>query len=71
LFQFNQADMHPQAGLAQVLAELSPGHDAWEQAEWFTQTNPWLGYHTPVDKLASDLPAVLQAARAERFVATG
>jgi hypothetical protein len=68
LFQFKQADMKPQAGLAQVLAELSPGHDAWELADWFTQTNPWLGYHTPVDKLASDLPAVLQAARAEQFV---
>ena len=71
LFQFNRFDMTPQAGLGQVLAELTSVYDSWELAIWFARPNPWLADHAPVDKLVSDLAAVLHAARADRFVAKG
>ena len=71
LFQFRRADMRPQPGLVQVLAELTPVCDPWELANWFIQPNPWLADCTPVDTLLADLPALLNAARAERFVANG
>jgi hypothetical protein len=71
LFQFNQLDMTPLPGLDQVLAELSTSDDAWEMANWFAQPNAWLADDTPAAKLLSDLPAVLQAARGEQFIAVG
>lgn len=71
LFQFTRLDMQPQVELARVLAELTPVCDAWELATWFAQPNPWLADRTPVDTMATDLPALLNAARAERFVANG
>lgn len=71
LFQFMHVDMQPQAELARVLAELTPVCDPWELASWFAQPNPWLADRTPVDTIATDLPAVLNAARAERFVVNG
>ncbi len=71
LFQFQRPDMQPQAELARVLAELTPVYDPWELASWFVQPNPWLADRTPLDTLAADLPAVLNAARAERFVVNG
>ena len=70
-FQFRPADMDPQPELAPVLAELAPVFDSWEMANWFTQPNAWLVNCPPVDSLQADPPAVLQAARADRFVAGG
>lgn len=71
LFQFNRFDMTLQPALGQVLAELTSVYDHWELANWFAQPNQWLAERTPVDMLASDLPAVLHAARADRFIAAG
>lgn len=71
LFQFARPDLRPPPELARVLAELTPVCDPWELAAWFVQPNPWLANRTPLDALASDLPAVLDAARAERFVVNG
>lgn len=65
-FQFNRFDMTPQPELGQVLAELTCVYDPWELANWFAQPNPWLADRTPVDTLASDLSAVLHAARVSR-----
>lgn len=70
-FQFNRLDMTPQPGLGLVLAELSPVFDTWELASWFAQPNAWLGDRTPVDMLGLDLQAVLNASRADRFIAKG
>ncbi len=69
LFQFNAIDMTPLAPLQPVLVELSCRYDPWELAQWFSQPNPWLAGQAPADTLLSDLAAVLQAARADRFVA--
>ena len=68
LFQFNRLDMTPQPELCQVLAELGAVYDACEMANWFVQPNPWLADRTPADTLPLDFAAVLNAARADRFV---
>lgn len=69
LFQFSQGDMslHPQVQI--VVSELSCIYDPWELAYWFSQPNPWLANRAPSDVLRLDAATVLQAARADRFVA--
>jgi hypothetical protein len=70
-FQFHHADMRPETALAPVLAELNPVFDPWEMANWFAQPNPCLADCLPADTLHVNPPGVLQAARADRFVAAG
>lgn len=69
IFQFNLFDMTRPPALGQVLAELIPVYDPWELANWFAQPNPWLADRVPADALELDPSAVLQAARADRFIA--
>ena len=69
IFQFNLFDMTLPPALGQVLAELIPVYDPWELANWFAQPNPWLADRVPADALEHDPSAVLQAARADRFIA--
>lgn len=73
LFQFNRSEMtlQPQPGLSQVLTELGAVFDCWEIAHWFTQPNAWIEDQTPVATLKRDVFAVLNAARADRFIAAG
>jgi hypothetical protein len=54
-----------------VLAELNPVLEAAEIAQWFCSPNEWLSRRMPAQVLLEDLPAVLEAARAERFVVRG
>ena len=70
-FQFQHSDMRPLPELTRVFAELTPVFDAWEMANWFAQPNQWLANCAPVDTLDANPSAVLHAARADRFVATG
>ncbi len=70
-FQFNRHTLHPHPQLAQVMAEMAEVFDPWETATWFAQPSPWIHGGTPVDCLLSDLPGVLGAVRADRFVANG
>ncbi len=70
-FQFNRHTLHPHPQLAPLLAELATVFDPWETACWFAQPSPWIAGKAPVDRLLSDLPGVLDAARADRFVANG
>lgn len=69
LFQFNPLDMTLRAQIQPVISELSCIYGAWDLAFWFSQPNPWLADRAPADALVSDLATVLQAARADRFVA--
>lgn len=69
MFQFDARDLAIKQGARQVLAELTADFDGWALAAWFANGNTWLGGHRPVDLLDRDLPAVLDAARADRFVA--
>jgi hypothetical protein len=67
LFQFNRADMAPQAELAQLFAELVAIYDNWELANWFVLPHPRLADRAPVALLAADRAAVWQAAHADRL----
>ena len=71
LFQFNHVNLSLLPGLAQVMAELVVALDDWEIANWFSLPNPWLADCTPADTLLTAAPEVLNAARAERYVALG
>ena len=69
LFQFSQVDMTVCSQVQPVVSELSCIYDPWELAFWFSQPNPWLANRAPADALLLDPATVLQAARADRFVA--
>ncbi len=71
LFQFDLEDLSIRPGLRQVLAELASEFDGWRLTAWFVEPNAWLGGALPIDLMDSNLPEVVQAARADRFVATG
>lgn len=70
-FQFDPVDLTPLPELEPVLAALRGAYDAWELADWFARPSTWLGDRPPIELFASNLPAVIQAARADAFVATG
>ena len=71
LFQFDFSAMEVSPAARQVIGELRPVFDDWELTEWFASPNTWLGGASPADALASDARAVVDAARADRFVAAG
>lgn len=54
-----------------VLKELGSTFDGWELACWFVEPNTWLDEQCPLERLGSGLPAVLNAARADRFARSG
>lgn len=64
-FQFKRADRVPDPALRAVLAELAAVCDGWALANWFARPHPALAGGAPVDLIASDPNAVLQAARVE------
>jgi len=71
MFQFDRTDMGVRHSVSAVLDELDGTFDDWELASWFALPNTWLGDDTPVDVLRRDPHAVVQAARADRFIARG
>lgn len=71
MFQFDLVDMAPLPQLAPVLGELNPVYSPWALAAWFAQPNPWLEGARPADVLVCNYAGVLDAARADRFVALG
>ena len=71
MFQFERQGPTVAAGPQRVVAELGSSFDGWALASWFVQPNSWLANHSPIECLGSRLPDVLEAARADRFVATG
>jgi hypothetical protein len=60
-----------QQGSAAVVRELAGTFDDWELACWFASPNVLLNFESPVDIVECDQPAVLQAARTDRFIAQG
>lgn len=71
LFQFDLPTASVVGAMAPLLAELRPVFDDVELALWFVTPNDWLGGTRPVVAMHHSLPKVLQAARADRFVASG
>lgn len=70
MFQFTD-DLEVKPGLKAVLAELASEYDGRRLADWFVEPNAWLEERRPIDVLDAHPDEVLQAARADRFVATG
>ena len=71
MFQFDPRDLSIKPALRQILAELAVDFDSWGLAAWFANGNTWLDGQRPLDLLDRDLPAVVDAARADRFIAAG
>ena len=71
LFQFDLRSVQVRPGVRRVIAELRATFDDVELADWFARPNSWLLDRAPARWFEDDLPAVLQAARADRFVAVG
>lgn len=71
LFQFDQATATPKPGMAPVLAELRGVFDEAELALWFVSSNDWLQGDRPAMVMHKNMPAVLHAARADRYLARG
>ena len=71
MFQFSALQPALGEGARQVLGELAPVLDGWSLAAWFASGNTWLAGRRPLDLLATDLPLVLAAARADRDVIRG
>ena len=70
LFQFDRTDMSLQAGIGEILKDLSATMEPWEQAAWFSQPNLWLAERCPAELLRADRIGVVNAASATRFLAT-
>lgn len=71
LFQFDRADMSPRAEVLAVAQELSRAFDDWELAAWFASPNSWLCDALPAELVLVDHARVMDAARADRFIALG
>ena len=71
MFQFDRREMSLDATCARVAGELKPVFDDWELVQWFATPNIWLDGAAPVELLACDELAVLQAARTDRYIARG
>lgn len=69
LFQFDLQGYSLRPGIEQIIAELSGVFDDLDIAIWLTQPNYWLNSDVPAQVFSYKLPAVLDAARADRFVA--
>jgi hypothetical protein len=70
MFQFDVSGPVVSEGPRRVVAEWSGALDGWALADWFVRPNSWLGQHKPIELIDSGLPDVLEAVRADRFVAT-
>ena len=71
LFQFDLSSMTMRQSVTELLHELTEVFDDWDLALWFAQPNSWLDQQAPVALLNLDPKGVLDAARADRFIARG
>jgi hypothetical protein len=71
MFQFDLATATIRPSMAPVLAELHGIFDDAEVALWFVSSNSWLEGDRPAMVMHKNLPGVLHAARADRYVARG
>jgi hypothetical protein len=71
MFQLDSAYAGPLPVIHQVVTELGEVFDDIELLTWFAEPNMWLGERRPAELVVSDPAAVLDAARADRFVAVG
>lgn len=67
-FQLHADGCTPRADVAVVAEELAGGMDNAEILAWFACRNTALDGQTPIARLRTGLPAVLDAARLDRFI---
>jgi hypothetical protein len=66
-----QPSGQPRTWPRSVCSELAPVFDGWRIARWLVEPNVWLQDAAPIMCVDQHLDAVLEAARADRFVAAG
>ncbi len=71
MVQFHLQDLWIDDSIRQAGRTLGDHRDGWEVAAWFVCANDWLQGRRPIDLIDSDLCAVAEAARADRFVTNG
>ena len=69
VFQFDFLRGCVHNGVVRAVSELSGALIDDEVARWFVQPNGWLSGATPADSFVCHAPAVVAAARADRFLA--
>jgi hypothetical protein len=69
MFQFDLSALSVKWAPRCVRLELDLADDPWAVAQWFIQPNSWIGNRRPLDLIDTDVREVLNAARADRFVA--
>lgn len=69
MFQFEPESLAIRNATSQIVAELKKDLDDWSLALWFTEPNGWLNEQRPIDLIDTGFPDVLNAARADRFIA--
>ncbi|MGN6828018.1 hypothetical protein [Paucibacter sp. M5-1] len=70
LFQFDTDLLVVLCGVEHAIRELHDVFDDGELAEWFATSNGWLQNASPAAMVSIDPAAVINAARADRYVAT-
>jgi hypothetical protein len=68
-FQFDAATFLPRPCVRRVVRELRDVYDDEELARWFVSDNGLLDDRVPADVVVAEPDAVLEAARAGRFIA--
>jgi len=71
LFQFDPSDMALRPCVMEIVGELVDTYDDWGAAVWFASPNAWLDGAMPLKRVDTDTKEVLDAARADRFIARG
>jgi hypothetical protein len=71
MFQFEVPGLSLRPEAVAVMAELKDVFDDLGLALWFARSNSLLDGDAPIDRMADDAAAVVQAARADRFAFLG
>jgi hypothetical protein len=71
VFQFETGQIAVRRDVGTVLEELASELDGWELAQWFVQPSALLSGRAPLAVLQHDAAAVVEAARADRFLLRG
>lgn len=68
-FQFELGAPSVRSEVAKVIDELRGVFNNWELALWFVEPNSWLAGRIPSDAIVVGSDEVLEAARADRYIA--
>lgn len=70
-FQFKLSEPSVRMEVRNVIGELRDAFNDWELAVWFAEPNSWLAGRIPANAIGDSGDEVIQAARADRYVARG